>query len=139
MQGLVMPKQPTELPPSEVVPDARLERRSRRMFSTEYKLKILSEADQCERGELGPLLRRESLYSNQLQQWRREFAADGVAGLSKSAPGPKARLTAEQKEIERLKLQNQRLQKKLAVAEGCLELQKKALSMLEHMSNENGS
>jgi transposase len=109
------------------------------MFSTEYKLKILSEADQCERGELGPLLRRESLYSNQLQQWRREFAADGVAGLSKSAPGPKARLTAEQKEIERLKLQNQRLQKKLAVAEGCLELQKKALSMLEHMSNENGS
>jgi transposase len=97
MQGLVMPKQPTELPPSEVVPDARLERRSRRMFSTEYKLKILSEADQCERGELGPLLRRESLYSNQLQQWRREFAADGVAGLSKSAPGPKARLTAEQK------------------------------------------
>jgi transposase-like protein len=125
MQGLATPKQPTELPPSEVVPDARLERRSRRVFSSEYKLKILSEADQCEHAELDPLLRRESLYSNQLQQWRREFAADGVAGLSKSAPGPKARLTAEHKDIERLKLQNQRLQKKLAVAEGCLELQKK--------------
>ena len=69
MQGLVMPKQPTELPPSEVVPDARLERRSRRVFSSKYKLKILSEAIQCKRGELGPLLRQESLYSNLLQQW----------------------------------------------------------------------
>jgi hypothetical protein len=35
----------------------------------------------------GLLLCRESLYSN---QWGREFAADGVAGLSKSALGPKA-------------------------------------------------
>jgi len=137
MQVLAMPKQPTELPPSEVIPDAKLERRSRRVFSSEYKLRILNEADQCEHGELGPLLRRESLYSNQLQQWRREFAEGGLAGLDKSAPGPKARLTAEQKEIERLKLQNQRLQKKLAVAEGCLELQKKALWMLDHLNNES--
>ena len=35
----------------------------------------------------GLLLCRESLYSN---QWGREYAADGVAGLSKSAPGSKA-------------------------------------------------
>lgn len=67
MQVLAMPKQPTELPPSEVMPDAKLERRSRRVFSSEYKLRILNEADQCEHGELGPLLRWESLYSNQLQ------------------------------------------------------------------------
>lgn len=137
MQVLAMPKHPTELPPSEVIPDAKLERRSRRVFSSEYKFRILNEADQCEHGELGPLPLRESLYSNELQRLRREFGAGGLAGLDKSASGPKARLTAEQKEIECLKLQDQRLQKKLAVAEGWLELQKKALRMLDHLNNES--
>ena len=85
------------------------------------------------------MLRRESLYSNQLQRWRREFAARGVEGLGKSAPGPKPKFTPEQKEIERLKLQNRRLQKKLDVAEGCVELPKKALWMLEHLDNEKDS
>ena len=74
MQVTSMPKQPTPVPSSEVQPDLALEKRTRRVFPTEYKLKILAQADQCAHGELGPLLRREKLYSNQLQQWRREFA-----------------------------------------------------------------
>ena len=100
-------------------------------------MKILAQADQCAHGELGPLLRREKLYSNQLQQWRKEFAENGVAGLSKSAPGPAPKLSAEQKEIEKLKRENQRLQDKLQMANDCLGLQKKALSMLDRMNNGN--
>ena len=73
MQVTMMPKQPS-MPLSEVQPDPQLEKRSRRVFTTDYKLKILAQADQCAQGELGPLLRREKLYSNQLQQWRKEFA-----------------------------------------------------------------
>lgn len=83
-----MPKPETRPPDSQVTPAPALERRTRRRFSAEYKLGIVSEADCCERGELGALLRREHLYSNQLQQWRREFAEKGVRGLSKSSPGP---------------------------------------------------
>jgi len=86
---------------TQVMPEPALEKRSRRSFTTEYKLKILSQADQCARGELGALLRKEKLYSNQLQQWRREFAERGIAGLAKTAPGPQARLTPEQREVER--------------------------------------
>ncbi|MCH9827873.1 MAG: hypothetical protein K0U79_09020 [Gammaproteobacteria bacterium] len=116
---------------TQVMPEPALEKRSRRSFTTEYKLKILSQADQCARGELGALLRKEKLYSNQLQQWRREFAERGIAGLAKTAPGPQARLTPEQREVEQLRKQNQRLLRQLEVANGCLDLQKKALSMME--------
>ena len=64
-----MPKPASYLPESEVIPPPALEKRTRRVFSTEYKLRILAEAERCARGELGALLRREKLYSAQLQQW----------------------------------------------------------------------
>ena len=130
-----MPKPITELPDSQVTPAPALEKRSRRKFATEYKVSILAEADACQRGELGALLRRENLYSNQLQQWRREFARDGVQGLSKSSPGPVASRTPDQRRIAELEKDNARLSRKLAIAEDCLELQKKVLSMLDHASS----
>jgi len=127
-----MPKPPTELPETQVTPDPALEKRTRRRFTTKYKLEILAKADACQRGELGALLRQEKLYSNQLQQWRREFAEGGAEGLSKTAPGPGSAKTAEQRRIEQLEKENSRLIRKLQMAEACLELQKKALSMLDH-------
>jgi len=81
---------------TQILPNPKLEKRGRRSFTVEYKLSILQQADACQHGELGPLLRREKLYSNQLAQWRREFAEQGVAGLNKSQPGPAASKTAEQ-------------------------------------------
>jgi hypothetical protein len=48
MQVTMMPKQPSK-PLSEVQPDPQLEKRSRRVFTTDYKLKILAQADQCAR------------------------------------------------------------------------------------------
>jgi hypothetical protein len=37
-----------------------IEKRSRRQFSTQYKLRIIAQTDHCRRGELGALLRREN-------------------------------------------------------------------------------
>ncbi|GEM_PF-6905580 len=54
-----MPKPDTTFNP-EIVPPAELEKRTRRTFSAQYKRSII---------ELGKLLRREKLYSNQLAQW----------------------------------------------------------------------
>jgi len=71
-----MPKPATPADP-KVEPNPALEKRSRRTFTTEYKLSIIQQADACQHGELGKLLRREKLYSNQLQQWRRELAEQG--------------------------------------------------------------
>lgn len=59
-----MPKPPSELSDHQVTPNPKVEKRTRRHFSTEYKLRILAEADACRHGELGELLRREKLYSS---------------------------------------------------------------------------
>jgi len=130
-----MPMPKSDLPNTEVSPAPELEKRTRRIFSPEYKLKLLAEADRCARGELGALLRREKLYSAQLQQWRREFSEKGAEGLSKSAPGPKAMKSPEQRRIEQLERENARLTRKLELANDCLTLQKKALSMLDHSTD----
>ena len=130
-----MPKSISERPDTQVTPEPALEKRTRRQITPEYKLRIISEADACKHGELGALLRREKLYSSQLSGWRREFAENGVAGLSKSAPGPAASRTPEQRRIDQLEKENNRLNRKLEIANDCLDLQKKALSMLDRMSN----
>ena len=124
---------------NQVTPSPELEKKARRVFSVEYKVRILAEADACKHGEMGKLLRSEKLYSNQLQQWRREFAEQGADGLSKSKPGPSAKKSAEQRQIERLERENQQLKKKLHIADGCIDLQKKALSMVDQMRNGNNA
>ena len=130
-----MPKSVSVRIKTQVKPEPALEKRTRRKFTVDYKLRIITEANACKHGELGALLRKEKLYSNQLADWRREFAENGVAGLSKSAPGPVASKTPEQRRIEQLEKQNARLNRELEIANDCLDLQKKALLMLDHLSN----
>lgn len=133
-----MPKSQEERPDTQVTPEPALEKRTRRQLTPEYKLRILAQADSCKRGELGAILRREKLYSSQLSEWRREFAERGVAGLSKSTPGPAASRTPDQRRIDQLEKENNRLNRKLEIANDCLDLQKKALSMLDRLSSGNG-
>ena len=125
----------SSLPDTQVVPEQMLEKRTRRRFSTQYKLRIIAQADQCQRGELGALLRREHLYSSQLRDWRKQLARGGEQELSKTAPGPRPKLTAEQREMEKLRRENARLSRKLEIANGCLSLQKKALQMLDQVNS----
>lgn len=90
----------------------------RRRFSAAEKLRILQEADACERGELGALLRREGLYSSHLVEWRRAREAGELAGLTPRKRGPKAqatdplaeKLAAVEREVARLKAENAKLQ-----------------------------
>ena len=126
-----MPKPPTELPDHQVTLNPMLEKRTRR----QYKLRILAEADACQHGELGQLLRREKLYNSQLTTWRKELAESGVEKLHKTAPEPTPSKAPEQKRIEALERENARLQQRLSTAEDCLSLQKKALSMLDRLNN----
>lgn len=123
----------------EVVPNPKLEKRSRRVFSTEYKLSIIKQADACQHGELGILLRREKLYSNQLSQWRRELSERGLEGLSKSQPGPKAKKDADQKRIEQLERENLRLRDQLKMKDSCIDLQKKVLALIEQTEQDGSS
>lgn len=110
-------------------PDSEV-RPTRRRFDVATKLRILREADRCERGGLGALLRREGVYSSSLVRWRRELNTVAKAHLVKRR-GPKAA------PVNPLAEENRRLKKSLARAEAGLErakyiidLQKKVAKLL---------
>jgi transposase len=57
--------------------------------------------------------------------------------LAKTAPGPKAKYTSEQRRIAELEKRINQLEHQLQLKDDCLELQKKALSMLDHQQSED--
>jgi transposase-like protein len=134
-----MPKPTTELPSSQVVPNPQHEKRTYRYFSAADKRRILAEAEACAHGELGALLRRENIYSTQLQTWRKQLAETGESGLENSVAGRKPAKNSTDKTIEALQREKAKLEQRLQVAEGLLELQKKAFSLLEHLNNASRS
>jgi transposase-like protein len=119
-------------PSTESVQDL-LKTRSRRAFTKEYKLSILRKAEACKHGELGELLRKEKLYSNQLSLWRRKFIKSGEEALAKSAPDPAPKLTSEQKQILLFEQKIVKLKKQPEVKDQRIDLQKKALSIIEQL------
>jgi transposase len=113
-----------EVPDPEVVPRAK-----RRQFSAKYKLRILTEADQCtQQGEIGALLRREGLYSSHLTTWRRQRDRGQLAGLTPKKRGRKPDPQAV--ELARLQRENEQLKARLEQAETIIEVQKKLSQML---------
>ena len=113
-----------EVPDPEVPAKAK-----RRLFSAEYRLRILKEADACKGpGEIGALLRREGLYSSNLVTWRRQRDARALVGMKEQKRGPKPR-----REDPRLKQKDReiaRLQRRLKQAETVIEVQKKVAEIL---------
>jgi transposase-like protein len=115
-------------PDPQVVPKAE-----RRKFSAEYKLHILAKADECtERGQNGALLRREGLYSSNLDKWRKQRARGALEGLGGRKRGRKPDPQAT--EIARLQRDNEQLRARLERAEHIIEVQKKLAQLLGTMS-----
>jgi transposase len=125
---LRMPKPPSS---PEVVPDPRNDRRQRRKFSPEEKLRIVHEAEKCtERGELSGLLRREGLYASHLHHWRAQLEREGIEGLAPKKVGRKLLLDAKDRRIQQLEREQLKLQKKLELANKVIALQVKAHEVL---------
>ena len=108
------------------------EKPRRRKFSVQYKLRILQLADSCtDPGSLGRLLRREGLYSSNLTTWRRQRDNGVLQGLQ---PTKRGRKPSEPNpllpELEKLRKENVRLEKRLKRAELIIEVQKKVSQML---------
>ena len=114
----------TSPPNPEVV-----ERVGRRQFTAAYKVRILREADACELGQLGALLRREGLYSSHLTHWRGQRDRGLLAALAPQRRGRPARAAGEQ-ELARLRQENERLTQKLAAAETVIDIPKKVSALL---------
>ena len=111
----------------------------RRQFSGKYKLRVLAEAEACEKpGDVGRLLRREGLYHSHLTDWRRARNSGALAGL---APKKRGRKRVERNPLERkvqqLERENARLQEELRKARLVVEVQGKVAGLLG-MSLEDG-
>jgi transposase len=102
-----------------------LEKATRRIFSATEKGRILKAADEASPGQLGAVLRKEGIYASHLKKWRAERAA---SDLEPKKRGPMANLLSA--ENRKLKVQNERLLKKLKQAEQIIELQKKVSEIL---------
>jgi transposase len=102
----------------------------RRAFTIKYKLSILTQADQCENaGDIGALLRRESLYSSHLSNWRRLRRDGTLLALEPKQRGPKAALPpAERRELEQLRRRNAKLERELEKAHTIIDVQKNSRS-----------
>ena len=107
------------------------EKTKRRTFSAAYKKQILAEADACTKsGELGALLRRESLYSSHLASWRTARRERGEAtGLDPKKRGPKAKPASDDKRVGSLERENARLAAELARARAVIEIQNKVAEL----------
>ena len=105
---------------------------TRRRFTEQYKSDIIAEYDLAtERGAKGTILRREGIYASQVLEWKlaREALGKGVAT-------PKKRANLE-KEIERLKKRNERLEDQLTKHKQVLGIQGKASELLARLLAES--
>ncbi|MGM1064175.1 transposase [Saccharothrix sp. Mg75] len=107
-------------------------RPSRRVFTPDYKLAVVTEYENAPNGEKGAILRREGLYSSHIIEWARARDAGRLTG-SPAEPGtsPKpARKSAEQIELEKLRRENEKLTSDLAKTRMALDIMGKAHALL---------
>ena len=129
------PIETAPVPDPEVVPKA-----SRRHFTAEFKMRILREADRCNKpGEIGALLRREGLYSSLLTEWRRLRDEGFLATSADRRRGRKGKpIDPSAKRIAELEHENRQLSEKLRKAELIIDFQKK-VQVLLGMQDEAGT
>lgn len=119
----------------EDVPDPQVcERAKRRTYTAKYKLEVLTEYEAADRAGKGALLRRESLYTSLVAEWRKQRDRGALAALSATRgpePGdPVAR------ENERLSAENTRLQDELDTARKVVRVQGELSALLEQLSQQ---
>src|SRR5436305_10496274 len=114
---VMMSQTPVSLPGPVPADPEVVARPERRIYTAEYKKRILAQADAAtEKGDIARLLRREGIYSSTLMSWRREReSALQTAFSQKRGPAPKSQPLA--RENEELRRQNQRLAEELRKAE----------------------
>jgi transposase len=128
----------------------RSERPRRRVFTAEYKLRMVAEYDRAASpGERGGLLRREGLYHSHIIEWRKARDAGTLVarpaaqqpeagrGRENEQAAPRRRRrgpSAEQAELQRLRRHNEKLAKDLARSQAALEIMGKAHALLELLS-----
>lgn len=129
MLTAVLPSPPRGKNASAVVGDPRFPVREpvrRRSFTPEYKLDVLAEYDAAPAGSKVAVLRRRSLCSSHIVEWRRARDAGALAGLS--LPRGRPRVDSRGRENTVLRRRVELLERELTNAKLVIDAQGKCLS-----------
>ena len=118
-------------------PDPEVPERARgpRRYSPRYKAQILAEYERLDKAGKGALLRREGLYTSLISEWRKQRDRGALQALAAPAGRPPA--DSRDREVARLRKQNQRLEAELAKARRVIEVQGKLSALLEQLATDS--
>ena len=123
------------------VPDPEVPAKARtRRWSAAEKARILAEYENLGKADKGALLRREGIYSSLIAAGRQQRAPGAQAALARPAGRPPA--DTRDKELARLRRENERLEAELVKARKVIDIQGKLSSLLGELatdSQRNGS
>ena len=128
-------KQPSETNGSGPVNPAP--RPVRRSFTADYKAAVVAEYEAAAHGEKSAVLRREGLFHSHVQEWtraRRNAPSAGPANGPGNTSATTARLSRAERETERLRAENARLNAKLAQTQAALSIMGKAHELLASLA-----
>ena len=99
-------------------------KKPRRKLTADYKLRILEEIDRHP-DQKGAILRREGLYSANVDAWRYARSEGSLSALNKARGRKPKKLSPQDQSLVDLKAQNAILQARLEKAELIIDFQKK--------------
>jgi len=119
-------------------PDPEVPERARgpRRYSAKYKAQILEEYEQLDKAGKGALLRREGLYTSSLiSEWRKQRDRGALEALAK--PAGRQPADPRDREVARLRRENERLAGELDRARQVIEVQGKLSALLEQLATDS--
>lgn len=118
-------------------PDPEVPERSRgpRRYSAKYKARILDEYERLDKAAKGALLRREGLYSSLISEWRKQRDRGALEALAK--PAGRQPADPRDRELSRLRRENERLVGELDKARKVIEVQGKLSALLEQLATDS--
>jgi transposase len=117
---------------NEVIPH----KHTRRYFYAKDKSRLLLEADSASPDQLGALLRREGIFSSDLDAWRKE-RDKGLLNTSSKKKGRPVTVDPKDKLIAQLERETARWKERAERAETLVELQKKTAELLKISLSQN--
>ena len=115
-------------------PDPEVPERARgpRRYSAKYKARILEEYEGLNKAGKGALLRREGLYTSLISEWRKQRDRGALEALAK--PAGRRPADPRDREVARLRRENQRLAAELDKARKVIEVQGKLSALLDQLA-----
>jgi transposase-like protein len=120
------------------VPDPEVPAKARsRQYSAAYKARILDEYESLDKAGKGSLLRREGLYTSLIAAWKKQRDQAVKDALARPAGRPPA--DSRDKEIARLRRENEQLTTELGKARKVIDIQEKLSSLLGELATDSQS